>query len=179
MTLFDVILLCLIAGFAGFGFWFGLIHTLGSLAGTVVGAFFASRFYEFFADWLVHVTGWPENISRVLMFILLFILINRLVGFLFWLIEKFFNPLTSLPFLSSMNHLLGTVFGALEGALTLGLIIYFIKQFPISPLIMGWIGNSTIAPILENMAVVLLPFIPKALKTLDDTLSGFGDVFSL
>ena len=65
MGLSDIILLIIIAGFAMFGFWFGLIHTLGSLLGTVFGAYLASRYYEPMADWLINITGWGENISKV------------------------------------------------------------------------------------------------------------------
>ena len=45
MIIFDAILLIILAGFVFYGLFFGLIKTLGSLAGVIVGAFIASHFY--------------------------------------------------------------------------------------------------------------------------------------
>ncbi|MCF6269457.1 MAG: hypothetical protein L3J41_07095, partial [Melioribacteraceae bacterium] len=47
------------------------------------GAFAASRYYGVVSDVLVNITGWNENVSRVIMFIIIFLIINRFVGFLF------------------------------------------------------------------------------------------------
>ena len=87
MNLLDVILIITIGGFAMFGFWFGLIHTFGSLVGTAIGAFFASRWYDGLAGWLAGVTGWETNTANVLSFIIVFLIINRVIGFLFWMLE--------------------------------------------------------------------------------------------
>lgn len=170
MSLFDIILLILIGGFAMFGFWFGLIHTLGSLVGTVLGAYLASRYYEPMADWLIGITGWGENVSRVVMFIIAFIVINRFVGFVFWILEKLFSIITRLPFIRSLDRLLGLLFGILEGFITIGLIFYFIARFPLSEKIMAWIEASKVAPYAIDIAEVLLPLLPDALKALKSTV---------
>ncbi|KKS70702.1 MAG: hypothetical protein UV42_C0046G0001, partial [Candidatus Magasanikbacteria bacterium GW2011_GWE2_42_7] len=65
MGLFDIVLLIIIAGFAMFGIWFGFIHTLGSLLGTAVGAFVATRYYLWLATWIVNITGWSEHTATV------------------------------------------------------------------------------------------------------------------
>jgi len=166
MPVFDIVLLCIIAAFGLFGLWFGLVHTLGSLLGTVLGAYLASRYYAPMADWLIHTTGWGQNVSRVIMFIIAFIIINRLVGLAFWIIEKVLRIITGLPFMRSLNHLLGLALGLFEGAISLGLIIYFIERFPLSEHFMGWIAHSTVSPYLTKMASVLLPLLPEALKML-------------
>lgn len=170
MFLIDIILLSIIGGFALFGLWFGFIQTVGSLVGTVFGAYLASRYYEPMADWIIHVTGWGENTSRVLMFIIAFLVINRLVGFVFWILDKFLSILTHLPFIASINRLLGFVLGAIEGAITLGLVIFFIERFPLSEKIMGALAGSTVAPILSGIASILWPLLPDALKLLQSTV---------
>lgn len=176
MSFFDFSLVVLIGAFVLFGLWFGLVHTLGSLVGTVVGAFLASRFYEPMADWLVSITGWGENVSRVFMFILAFIVINRLVGFAFWIIDKLLSIVTRLPFISSLNHLLGGILGFFEGVITIGLIIYFIERFPLSERVMQHIAESSIAPLTTKIATVLLPLLPEALKLLQSTVDYVKNV---
>lgn len=170
MGLFDIILLIIIAGFAMFGFWFGLIHTLGSLLGTVFGAYLASRYYEPMADWLINITGWGENTSRVLMFIIAFLIINRLVGFGFWIVEKFLHIITSLPFIKGLNRILGLLLGVFEGLITLGLVIYFIERFPLGDWVMERLADSIVAPYAVSTAEILLPLLPEALKMLQSTV---------
>ncbi len=170
MHIIDFIFLLIIVGFGMFGLWFGLVHTLGSLLGTLLGAYLASRYYEPLANWLVALTGWEDNIARVVMFIISFIIINRLVGFIFWVIDKSTSIITSLPFINGINRMLGGVLGAFEGAITLGLILYFIERFPLSAPFMDRLADSTIAPSLIAMASILLPLLPDALRLVEETV---------
>jgi len=176
MSLFDVILLIIIGGFTMFGFWFGLVHTFGSLAGTVLGAYVASRYYEPMAGWLVNITGWESNYSKVLMFIICFVVINRLVGFGFWILDKTTSFITSMPFLNSLNRFLGLLLGLFEGVITLGLIFYFIERVPLSDRFMDWMAVSSIVPFLVGSAAVLIPLLPEALKMLRSTVDYVQDV---
>lgn len=153
-----------------FGFWFGLIHTLGSLLGTVFGVYLASRYYEPMAGWLINITGWGDNVSKVIMFIIAFMIINRLVGFAFWFFDKLAGFITHLPFINSLNRFLGLALGVFEGAVTLGMIIYFIERFPISEKFMEWLAESVVAPYLSSIASILLPLLPEALKILKSTV---------
>jgi membrane protein required for colicin V production len=178
MGLFDVILLIIIGGFAMFGFWFGLIHTLGSLLGTLLGAYLASRYYEPMADWLINVTGWGENVSSVVMFIIAFIIINRLVGFGFWVVDKMTSVITNLPFIKGINRFLGLAVGIFEGMITIGLILYFIDKVPLSEFVMDHISSSIVAPYTVSMAEILLPLLPDALKMLEGTVDYFEDVIT-
>lgn len=170
MQLLDIILLVIIGGFAMFGFWFGFFHTLGSLLGTILGAYLASRYYEPMANWLIGITGWNHNISRVLMFIIAFVIINRLVGFVFWIIDKLTSIVTRLPFINSINRFVGLALGAFEGMLTLGLIVYFIERFPLSERIMQMIAHSEVAAFVSRLAHLLIPLLPDALRLLQSTV---------
>lgn len=170
MPWFDLSLIIVIGGFALFGLWFGFIHTLGSLAGTLVGAYMASRYYEPMAQWLISITGWQGNTARVVMFILAFLVISRLVGFAFWLVDRLLSIITRLPFISSINHILGAALGFLEGLLTIGLAIYFIERVPLSTEIMQMIANSKVAAQASRTANVFIPLLPDALNLLKSTV---------
>ncbi len=172
MSFFDIVLLVIIGGFGLFGLWFGLIHTLGSLIGTILGVYLAARWYAPVAAWLMHITGWNGNFSKVLVFILAFILINRLVGLAFYLLDRFFSIITRLPFIKSIDRLFGLVFGILEGLIVLGVSFFFINKFPLSAGFMAHLAVSKIAPICVGVSTVLWPFIPQALKAIKDTLNN-------
>lgn len=164
MSFFDLILAIIIGGFALFGVWFGLIHTLGSLVGTILGVFLASRCYAPMAAWLQNVTGWSDHFSNVLMFILAFLIINRLIGFAFFLVDRLLSIITRLPFINGLNRLLGLIFGLAEGVIVLGIILYFITKFPLSDNFMIALANSTIAPYCIGIASLLWPLVPQALQ---------------
>lgn len=170
ISYFDLGLLIFIGGFGLFGLWFGLVRTLGSLLGAILGLYLAVRFYEPVAYWLMNITGWKENVSRVLIFIIAFFIINRLVSLVFWLAEKLLSVITSLPFINSINRMLGLLFGILEGALVAGIIFYFMSKFPVWPKLMTWLAESKVAPYTVKLASTLWPLIPEALKTLQNSI---------
>lgn len=166
MTLFDLILLLILGGFVLYGLWFGLIHTLGVLVGTIAGAFLAARWYAPVADWTGFLFGGHENLAKVVCFLILFIIINRLVGLLFWLIDKIFSFLKIVPFLGTINRLLGAVFGFLEGVLVLGLTLYVAERYPLGDWFINSLADSKIAHYFITLGKVLKPLLPEVLKQL-------------
>lgn len=175
MELVDIILLLTIGAFALAGIWFGFVHTLGSLIGTVLGIYLATRYFEILAGWLVKVFGFGGNAPKVIAFIVAFFVINRLVGFGFWFLEKFIGFLTRLPFIRSLNRLLGLLLGAAEGVITVGAAIYFIERFPLSLPFMSQLANSRVAPYTVGVATILLPLVPEAIKLLQSTVDYVED----
>lgn len=176
MELVDIILIIIIAGFAIAGFRFGLIHTIGSLLGTIFSVYIASRYYEPMADWIIRITGWGENFSRFLMFALAFVILGRLVGILFWFLEKFFHLITWLPFVKSLNRILGLIFGAFEGVLIIGIIVYFLERFPFSQRLLEILVQSEIAPWAGGVASILWPLFPEALRLLRSSVDYVEEV---
>ncbi len=172
MSIFDIVLIIIIAGFALFGLWFGLVHTLGSLVGTVFGVYLASRYYEPVANWIIGFSGWSQNYVKVIVFVVSFMLITRLVGFVFWLIEKVLSIFTRMPFIRGLDRILGMVFGILEGAIVLGISLFFIARFPISLTFMNGLASSQVAPPLVKLASILLPLLPEALRLLRSTVEN-------
>ena len=111
-----------------------------------------------------------ENTARVVMFILAFIIIARLVGFAFWIVDKLLSIITRLPFISSINRILGLFLGLLEGVLTIGLLFYFVERFPVSEKLMALLAASQVAPYASKMANLLVPLLPDALQLLKSTV---------
>ena len=166
----DIILLSIIVAFGLVGFFFGFIHTLGSLLGTVLGVYLASRYYSVMAGWLMSVTGWQGNTTKVVMFIIAFFLITRLVGIVFFFIEKIFNVLKFLPFVKTFNRFIGLILGLSEGIVTIGFAIFFIERFPLSAGIMSHLANSVIAPYSSGIVSILWPLLPEAFRLLQSSV---------
>ncbi len=170
----DIIILAVIAAFGLFGLRTGLIHALGSLVGTILGVYLAGHYYETFTKLLIDFTGWNQNFARILIFILLFFISNRLIGVVFWLAGKAFSVVTMLPFLGSVDKLLGGILGLLEGALLVGIAIFFITKFPPSPSFMKNLDESKYAPKVVQFTKFLWPLLPADVVNMVNEFSGFS-----
>lgn len=171
MTIFDTILLIILSGFVFFGLFFGLIRTLGSLLGVILGAWISSHYYLVVAAWIEPVFFGYNNLGKVLTFIILFSLINRLVGLAFALLDRAFDLISIIPFLKSINRLAGALLGFFEGALILGLILYVASKYAIiGNWFSGWMAGSEVVPYLLKFNEILLPLLPEMLKKLQSVI---------
>ncbi len=147
VPIFDVILLLVIVIFATWGFFLGFIEAVGSLLGLVLAAFLAEKYYLPVSHWF---SSSPSTAFKVLAFLLIFVLVSKLVGLIFYFLGKIFKIISFLPFLKTANRLLGGILGALEGVFICGAFLYIIKFLPTN----GWLKNS-----LHHS--VLTPFLLK------------------
>ncbi|MCK5416402.1 CvpA family protein [Candidatus Parcubacteria bacterium] len=167
MSIFDTILLIILSGFIFYGLFYGLIRTIGILFGAVIGAVVASRFYVQIYNWVEPVFMGHENIGKVIIFIILFSLINRLVGFVFYLLDKTYGLLTIIPFLKTINRLGGAVLGFITGGFFLGMIIFVVSRYSFIEHWLGkWLVDSQMAPFLLKFVNILSPLLPEVLKKL-------------
>ena len=161
MTIVDIILIVLLVILVLAGFWIGLVRTLGHLAAFIGGLLVAFNFYSQLAGWLQGLIGGNLLIYKTISLIVLFGAANRLIVFIFWLIEK----IIIVPFLSIINRLIGALVAFLGGVLLLGLILHFLLALPvINQLFTAPIGASRAAQILLGAAGLILPLLPAALR---------------
>ncbi len=164
MTLFDLILLLIVFGFVWFGFWYGLIHTLGGIISLILGVIFASRWYPAVALKILPIFGDNINLARLVAFIIIFIVARFIVFLLFRALNRVIDFLSFIPFLKTINRLAGAALGFIEGALIIGLILYFSTKFPLGANWIQLLANSNVAPLLIKFGNILLPLIPEAFK---------------
>ena len=171
MSIVDIVLLLVLAGFVFYGLFFGLIKTVGSLAGIVVGAFVASRIYLMVFSWIKPLAFGHDAWGISITFMLCFTIINRLVNLGFALLNKAFNLISIIPFLKTINRLGGAVFGFLEGGLVLGLMLYVtVRYIPGGGWFFSQLKGSKLAPFLLDYSKLLVPLLPEILRQLKSVI---------
>jgi len=164
LTIFDLILILVLFLFIAIGFVSGLIQGIGAIVGVFLGAWAAVWFYEPLGVWLTPILLGHGIIARVVAFLLIFGVVNRLVGLLFYIIDKFFDLISIIPFLKTINRILGAILGFIEGILAISFVLFFITQLGISVWLNGIIAASKVASWLIGLAAILTPLLPKILK---------------
>lgn len=166
MQTIDYILLAILALFAWSGFWAGLFATAGRFLGLFIGAAIASRYYVVLApDWMWLVFD-NQTLTEIVLFIVIFTLVSRGVGLVFWIIDKLFNVVSFFPFLTTINRLLGAILGLLEGTLYVGLVLFVLTKYPISDRLMEFMNTSIVADTLLAMTFIIQPFLAAAFRDL-------------
>lgn len=165
IPIIDLILVIVLAGFIFYGLFFGLIRTFGSLATFLAGLWVSVKYYIPIAVWLnaKGIFFGYFSIGRVIVFLILFALVNRLVALGFSLLERTFNLVSIIPFLKTINRLTGAIFGFLLGMIILGLLLNFFLGLPFAG---AWLAKilakSKIMPYLVKFVAILKPLFPAA-----------------
>lgn len=171
MSILDISLLIILAGFVVNGLSKGLINLVGRILGLFIGIYIAGHFHVSIFYWAreaFNISG-NEFIGKIITFTVVFILATYLIDLVFKLLEKIFNILAIIPGSKYLNNLAGAVLGLLEGALFLGLIIFITSQYALLGNLLGLgekLGNSVIVPWLLKVVDFVLPFLPEALRLL-------------
>ncbi len=173
MSIFDLSLLIILLGFIVNGLFKGLIRMLGHIVGLFIGSYITGRYYLIFFNWwkdLNWFQAWTinhESFAKIISFIVLFILVTRASNLFFILLEKVFNFMAIIPGSRFINNILGALFGFLEGALFLGLILYIISAYSlINNYFSSQLASSVMAPMLLAIVHIILPLLPSAFKSI-------------
>ena len=159
MSLIDIILLVIVGAFILHGLWFGFIRTLGSAVGLIVGAIVAGQYTDTAIDCLGFLFNGNTTVAGVVLFLLILIITQRFVGFIFWIVDKIFGFLKWLPFVGFINRLLGGLLGVIEGFSLVAAGIYFFQLiFP--SWASAWFADSQVASYVNNVVATLRIIIP-------------------
>lgn len=166
MPVIDLALILVWTGFVFYGLFFGFIRTLGSLLGMIVGAWAASLFYldlfRIIGSWF----GELENLGKVVCFLILFVVANRLTRLIFAILDRAFGIFSIIPFFKSVNRLGGAAFGFFEGALVLGVFVYLAVEYLSMNTWLPWgVDQSVVIPYLTEFVRFLAPFFSRALES--------------
>ena len=167
MPIIDILLLILIGAFVWFGFFFGFVHTLGSFVGSIIGIVAAGMFIDPVVEKIGFIFG-GGGFSRVILFIIIFVVIGRLIGMVFVFVEKVFHLFSIIPFAKSLNRFLGALLGFLEGVIVLGIISYYASEYLPQDTIVSALESSSIAEYLIATMAGIQVLFPEALKLISE-----------
>ena len=162
-TILDLLLLLITFIFIDYGFIMGLIESIGSLMGIMLGAWLGGIFYKDIGDWLSSFLFGSKNFAYVLAFVAIYIVASKAIGIIFWLLNKVFKLIAIIPFLKTINRVAGAVLGLVEAVLMRGVILLFLSSFPFSSWLTNELAKSQLAIWFMAIAKVLTPLLPKLL----------------
>lgn len=160
MLVIDYILLGIVGLFVWIGFWAGFIKSLGRVLGLFIGIAIAAHYYDLLAGAWQWVFFDNEAITKVVLFVLIFFVVSRVVGIVFWLVDKLFNVARLLPFLTTLNRLLGAALGLIEGVLIVGVVLLLLSKFAPSDTLKENINDSIVAQSLIDSTLIVKPLLP-------------------
>lgn len=163
MPLVDILLIAIVGLFVLFGLFFGLVHTLGSLIGTMLGIVLASRLIDPAFEKFGFIFG-GGGAAKVILFVIIFLLVSRLIGVLFWLAERVLGVFAMVPFAKSINRLLGAVFGFVEGVIVVGVVLFFALQYLPNDAVRAALEQSSVATFLIATMSALQVLFPESVR---------------
>ncbi|MDO8636712.1 MAG: CvpA family protein, partial [Dehalococcoidia bacterium] len=151
MDWLDIVIIALLFFSVIMGLKQGLISSLLSMAGFVLGLALAARYYSVLAGKLSFIP--QETIAKVTAFLLILFAVSLAAGLLAWIAKSAVHAVM----LGWLDHLGGAVFGFISGAYFLGGILAVVVRFSVLGL-ERTINSSALAQVLLS-----LPFISSLL----------------
>lgn len=164
MNWLDILIIVLLLFFVWKGFRAGLVGAIGGFLGIIVGIWAGSHFMTNVGAWLMAVLNIENSsLANIIGFVLIFVAINIVTSIIVWIINKVFNII---PFIGLANKLAGAIIGFIGGSLAIAALVYFLSLFSFSDTLSNVLISSQLAGIAVEVAVIVKPFIPEAIKTL-------------
>jgi len=164
MLTVDTILLVIIGAFMLFGFILGFIHTMGALLGALLGVIITMRIIDPVMDAVTFLQG-GGMVLKVITFVVLFLIVSRLVGLVFWLVKKAFHLF---PFGKTIDRLLGGVLGFMEGVLITGAALFYGMTFVASEPVRAAVDKSEVAGFVTTAFGSVKFLIPESVRVLNE-----------
>jgi membrane protein required for colicin V production len=120
MNFLSILIWAILLFFMVKGFMKGLIKEVCSLLGLVMGSWAAFTYYPFLSAFIRPYIHLPHYVSSVISFIIIFMTI----GLLFFFLGHLLTAIFKIILLGSLNRIGGVIFGFLQGALVLSLLLY-------------------------------------------------------
>lgn len=141
MNFVDILIWGVLLLFVVKGFLKGLVKEACSLLGLLAGGWAAFKYHHYLAEIIRPFIHLPQSIALVLSFIFIFLVI----GLLFYLFGHLLTVVCKIMLLGGINRIGGVLFGFLEGAFLLCMVLYFFTAMPMPEKVRGWISRSRTA----------------------------------
>jgi membrane protein required for colicin V production len=156
MSLVDILIWAVVLIFFAKGFWKGLVREVCTLAGLVAGGWAAFRYSSPLAEVMRPFIHLPEHVAGALAFLVIFFLI----GLLFFLIGYLLTVVFKIMLLGGINRVGGALFGLLEGAFILCMVLA--------------LGTTSPMPVKLRAALERSPSARPFIQTGNDIIAGWN-----
>jgi len=172
MSTLDIILAVFLIYFAFRGFSSGLIISLATLAGLVLGFYAASQFSEVTANWLQQDMGLKSGNIRLIAYIVTFVIVIVLI----FMLGKFMTSVVKTVGLGIVNRLAGMLFGVAKGVLIASFIFMLFSRIdPNESLITARAKNESVMYLpVSAVAPAVIPIIKKYSNQVEGLLKKDG-----
>lgn len=168
VPLFDVIIVIILAIFGVWGAFTGIVGMLGHLLGFIFGIVISGKYFIVVANFINKIfPSWNDQLVNIICFLVVLGLVSKLISIGVNLIFKF---VSFIPFVKTINRLIGAFIGLVGGVLVAGAIIYMLSRYPITPWIKEALLLSRLSPILLLLFKPITFLLPKVLKQLKSLL---------
>ncbi len=148
---FDIVLVAVLGGFALMGLVRGLIQTVGSILGFVLGILIASYYADDVANSLMPLLAqWV--IAKTLAFFGLYWVVSHVTTWLFYWLDQAYHLLSIIPFLSAINRIGGLILGVSIGVVIASSLVLIITLIPWSLPLQDMVKQSQVAQLLLQLA---------------------------
>jgi len=152
MNWLDIVIIVLLLVSAVGGFINGLIKSVFSLVGLIVGVVVAGRLYVPFSGLFGFIQN--ENVAKIVAFIIIFLIIIIIAAIIGVVLTKIVSTLL----LGWLNRLGGAVFGIIMGTIFIAsILVIWIKYLGGNNVI----SDSAIARLMVNNLPLVLGLLPK------------------
>lgn len=152
MNWLDVVIIIAVGISTLIGLKAGLIKTILSLAGLIIGVLLAGRYHTVLAERLTFIP--QDNLANIAAFAIILIGVMLIAAVL----ASVLKWTASMVMLGWLNHLGGAAFGFLLGAILCCTILAIWAKFLGTP---GTIARSALAPLLLDRFLMILALLPE------------------
>lgn len=157
MILLELLVLIVLAAFVANGVRGGSIETLGRFIGAILG-FLAARAWSGYAIGALALFM-PVSWAWLFSFVVIFLAVDSVVGFLFKIAEQFFKILTRLPIIKQIDGIIGGVLGLLEGIVVIGGVAFLLRAASLDAFTAQSIVTLKTIGFIEKIFTILLGFL--------------------
>lgn len=151
MNVVDIAILVVLALFLIKGLVRGLLKEICSLFGLFGGLALALRFHPYLAEGLLKKFSLPPQLCVVIAFAALFLLTVLFFTLIGFVLSRF----VKLLFLGGFNRVSGGLFGLIQGAVMLVLVLFGLSRSPLPDSAQDFLRQSRLAPPLVDMGETL------------------------
>jgi membrane protein required for colicin V production len=141
MTFVDILIWGILLAFMVKGFTKGLVREVCALLGLVAGAWAAFKYYPALAEAIRPLIRLPHAASVVISFVLIYIV----MGLLFYLFGHLLTVVLKIMLLGGVNRIGGIIFGGLEGAFLLCILLALATSKPVPDRVKAQLQRSRTA----------------------------------